>query len=530
MRTQRACSWLLAVIFSSSVFVSLDSWADATAVTTPVSHVQVPVQLDAKIEHDTSGRLLFFVKAASGAKEVDANPFAISETWLAAKDVYRIAPGATVLLDADDIAFPKGLSQLPAGKYEAQAVLDVDRSYNYGGRNAHAWISDVVSFDWVPGGVMPSFNLSHHPEENPDWLARKQKDIEQAKPDVARQEKFVSSQLSQFWGKPTEVKAWVILPPNYSDKSIKSFPTVYWTHGFGGNLEYSLDTGLKIRERMEKGELPTMIWVMLDESLAQGTHEFADSVNNGPWGAALTKEFIPYLEQHYRMDGKVTGRFLNGHSSGGWATLQLQINYPKVFGGTWSTSPDSSDFHDFTGPDIYAANANAYYRPDGSEYPLVRDGDKVIASLRQFAQMEYVLGPYGGQMTSFDWVFSPKSDSGAPMSLFNRETGVIDPKVVDYWRDHYDLAHITKTNWATRGADLKGRIHLIVGTKDTFYLDGAAHRLQAVLDGLKADAHFTFVPERSHFNVYELNGDKNGLMVQIAKEMYAIARPSAKVK
>jgi len=28
----------------------------------------------------------------------------------------------------------------------------------------------------------------------------------------------------------------------------------------------------------------------------------------------------------------------------------------------------------------------------------------------------------------------------------------------------------------------------------------------------------------------ELNGDKNGLMVQIAKEMYAIARPTAKVK
>ncbi len=39
-----------------------------------------------------------------------------------------------------------------------------------------------------------------------------------------------------------------------------------------------------------------MIWVFLDESSPTGTHEFADSVNNGPWGQALTTEFIPYFE------------------------------------------------------------------------------------------------------------------------------------------------------------------------------------------------------------------------------------------
>ena len=54
------------------------------------------------------------------------------------------------------------------------------------------------------------------------------------------------------------------------------------------------------------------------------------------------------------MDANASGRFLQGHSSGGWATLWLQTRYPKIFGGTWSTSPDSSDFHDFTGPDLYA--------------------------------------------------------------------------------------------------------------------------------------------------------------------------------
>jgi S-formylglutathione hydrolase FrmB len=276
---------------------------------------------------------------------------------------------------------------------------------------------------------------------------------------------------------------------------------------------------------MKDGKMPPMIWVMLDESCPQGTHEFADSVNDGPWGAALTTEFIPYLEHKYRMDARTNGRFLNGHSSGGWATLQLQINYPKIFGGTWSTSPDSSDFHDFTGPDLYAANANMYRKPDSSPWPLIRVDGKVVATVQQFAQLERVLGPYGGQLASFDWVFSPRSDSGAPRQMFNRTTGDVDPAVVAYWHDHYDLAHLVEANWPRLAPDLKGRIHLIVGTADTFYLDGAAHKFEAVLARLNADPHFTYLPGRTHFDLYVVGQDRGALFDQIGAEMYAVARP-----
>ena len=279
---------------------------------------------------------------------------------------------------------------------------------------------------------------------------------------------------------------------------------------------------------MKAGKMPPMIWVMLDESIPQGTHEFADSVNNGPWGTALTTEFIPRLEQKYRMDAKPSGRLLNGHSSGGWATLQLQINYPGVFGGTWSTSPDPSDFHDFTSVDLYAANANMYRRLDGSAIPLIRDKGKVVVNMEQLARLEEVLGPYGGQLASFDWVFSPKGANGAPEPMFDRETGQVHPDVVAYWRDHYDLAHIVESTWADRGADLKGRIHLIVGTADTFYLDGSARKFEAVLKRLGAGAHFTYLPDRTHFNLYEIEQDKQGLFDQIGAEMYAVARPDVK--
>ena len=222
-----------------------------------------------------------------------------------------------------------------------------------------------------------------------------------------------------------------------------------------------------------------MIWVTLDESSPTGTHEFADSVNNGPWGAALTTELIPWLEQHYRMDARPSGRFLTGHSSGGWATLWLQTRYPKIFGGTWSTSPDPSDFHDFTGADLYRANANVYVDAAGKPVPLVRMNGKDVANFEDFARLEAVLGPYGGQMASFDWVFSPKGADGRPMQMFDRRTGAVDPTVVAYWRDNYDIAYRLQRDWPAVRKDLDGKIHVIVGTADTFHLDGAAHKLQA---------------------------------------------------
>jgi hypothetical protein len=149
--------------------------------------------------------------------------------------------------------------------------------------------------------------------------------------------------------------------------------------------------------------------------------------------------------------------------------------------------------------------------------------------MEQFAKTEKVLGDYGGQLTSFDWVFSPRGKDGRPVPMFDRVTGDVDPSVVEYWRDHYDLAHIVTTKWAERGPLLRGKIHVIVGTADTFYLDGAAHKMDAVLKGLGADAHFTYLPDRTHLDLYFTNVDgkvdRGGLFDQIAAEMYAVARP-----
>ena len=63
------------------------------------------------------------------------------------------------------------------------------------------------------------------------------------------------------------MKAWVLLPPSYGSNPQEHYPTVYFTHGFGGTL-----AGLRTRyaptlyQRMKSGKMPQMIWVLLDQS------------------------------------------------------------------------------------------------------------------------------------------------------------------------------------------------------------------------------------------------------------------------
>lgn len=524
------------------------TWAPLAGATAPVPHQLVRVSLAGSFDRPVSGRLLVFAMpaelAAKTAREgrpasVDASPMHPTRTTIAAREIHHLVPGASVQIDADALAFPQGFSRLEPGPYAVQAVLDVNHDYAYSGRGAGDLVSAVQEVKFGPGSPMPSLTLDKTlPERFKDWqlpadMPAAAREKMQPQLDAAhahsREIDFVSPALSAFRGQPVHMRAWVVLPPGYDTDTKQRYPVVYYTHGFGGSLHSLVFPAADIWQQMHTGQMPPMIWVLLDESCATGTHEFADSRNNGPWGQALTRELIPHLEAQFRMDGKPAGRFLQGHSSGGWATLWLQVRYPKVFGGTWSTSPDPSDFHDFTGVDLYAPDANVYHDAKGGARPLVRVGDKVVATFEQYARMERVLGSYGGQMASFEWVFSPRAADGRPLPMFDRDTGKVDPVVVHYWREHYDIAQRIRDHWPQLKADLDGKVHLYVGTADTFYLDGAAHRLKAAYDAVGGKAEFHFLPGRSHFDLYAKGEDRHWLLSRIAWDMYRQARPGAAI-
>jgi pimeloyl-ACP methyl ester carboxylesterase len=461
-----------------------------------------------------SGRLIIFMTNNPAPQQILGKGFGEPETvktWAAAREIPHLAPGETAELDPDELAYPEGFSKAPEGDYQVMALLDVDHNAAYNiftDPDLRSAVTQLKGLNPAQAGPVPLKLTLHVPQVPPIDLSKQENMLD-----------FVSPSLSKFWGRPIHMRGIVMLPPTYAS-SKERYPTVYMTHGFGGNLSHLANNYAKqFSKEMAEGTLPPMIYVFLDESCPGGTHEFADSVNNGPWGHALTTELIPYLEGKYRMDAKPSGRFLTGHSSGGWATMWMQVTYPKVFGGTWSTSPDPVDFRDFTNIDL-TKDANVYKRPDGKPTPLVRMDGKDVMSFEQYSHEEAVLGAYGGQISSFDWVFSPRGNGGRPVPMFDRTTGEIHRDVADYWLTHYDIARILTTNAKLLVPELKAKIHIIVGTADTFYLDGPVHLLQERIANLGYDAKFTYLEGRTHFDLYD-----GGLEARIAQQMYDVARP-----
>jgi len=121
-------------------------------------------------------------------------------------------------------------------------------------------------------------------------------------------------------------------------------------------------------------------------------------------------------------------------------------------------------------------------------------------------------------------VFSPRGDDGRPLPLFDRATGAVDPYVARYWIENYDIAHRLRRDWDAIGPALTGKIHLIVGTADTFYLDIPARRLESVLAELGGEPDFHYLEGKTHFDLFARDGDPMALMKDIAHAMYAIAR------
>jgi hypothetical protein len=74
---------------------------------------------------------------------------------------------------------------------------------------------------------------------------------------------------------------------------------------------------------------------------------------------------------------------------------------------------------------------------------------------------------------------------GYPQPIWDPLTGVIDHTVAKSWKEHYDLRAILERDWPTLGPKLVGKIHVNVGTMDTYYLNNAVVLLQQFMQSAK---------------------------------------------
>ncbi len=459
------------------------------------------------------GRLILVVATKPQPEPRFQVAWDVSTAQIYGMDVENWKPGQMVRIDENTEGYPlASVRDLKIGTYSVQAVLNVYETVKRSdGHTLKVPWDNGEGQQWnrSPGNLYSKaqqISISGN-----DAIAIEMSEVippipEQKDTKYIRHFRMQSKMLTEFWGRPVYLSAIVLVPPGFDENVAQKYPVAFNQGHFpaqfrsfreeppaddGPMREYAV-MGYRFYQDWSGGRLPKMLVVLTQHPTPYYDDSYGvNSANMGPYGDALTKEFYPALEQEFRAIGEPWARVLFGGSTGGWMTLAEQVFYPDYFGGTWSFCPDPVDFHAFQTINVYK-DRNAYFDigPFGRmPKPVGRYADgRLLATMESFSKLEHVLGEKGrsgGQMDAFHATFGPVGKDGYPARLWDAATGDIHPDVAKYWEEHFDLTARLKNNWEAIGPRLVGKIHVKMGTKDTFYLETAAGFLEEFLESTK---------------------------------------------
>lgn len=458
------------------------------------------------------GRLIVVVsKNLQGEPRHQVN-WGLDTQQVFAIDVDNWKPGEDVEMRGSTPGAPlPTLAGLPAGKYNVQAVLNVYETFRRADGHTlklHPDHGEGQQWNRSPGNL-------HSKPQQVDLQASSvvRLELTEVIPPIEppkdtkyiRHLRLQSKLLTEFWGRPVFLDAAVLVPRDF-DESTQRYPVAFYQDHFSGDFRGFRETpptgngdrgneavAYQFYQDWTSGRLPRMLLVVTSHPTPYYDDSYGvNTANAGPYGDALTKELYPAVEQQFRAIGEPWARVVFGGSTGGWMSLAQQIFYPEYFGGAWGFCPDPVDFHAFQTIDLYGRDTNAYYDQGPFErFPKLLGrlpNDRVLATVESFSRQEAVLGTRGrsgGQLDAFHATFGPTDTDGYPAKLWDASTGAINPEVAKYWREHYDLTALLQRDWERLGPKLQGKLHVTMGTKDTFYLDAAAHRLEQFLESTK---------------------------------------------
>ena len=459
-------------------------------------------------------------------------------------DVDGWRAGTAQMVDAKAFGYPiRTLADLPAGRYRVQAMIN--RYQTFRRSDGHTVKLPPDKWEGQQYAAKPGNLYSRPVNATVSRTSTTSLALDQEIPPVAdfakKETRYVkylrvrSELLSKFWGTDMYLGAWVLLPEGFDSHPDARYPLVinhgHFPSGVDNFRETPPDPDLKpdYSERFSlpgynriQQELsyqfykdwtgpgfPRVLLVQIQHATPYYDDSYAvNSANNGPYGDAIMKELLPEIERRFRGIGAGWARFTYGGSTGGWEALAVQMFYPNDFNGAWVACPDPIDFRAYTVVDLYA-DSNAYYI-EGPFRRTPRPGKTdwlghVSVTLEQTNHRELALGSRGRSGDQWDiWqaVYSPAGDDGYPKPIWDKLTGEIDRSVAEHWREHYDLSHILRRDWAKGlGAKLRGKLHIYVGDMDNYYLNNAVYLVEDLLGDLKdppADAEVDYGDRAEH--------------------------------
>lgn len=130
----------------------------------------------------------------------------------------------------------------------------------------------------------------------------------------------------------------VLLPPSYDADKTQRYPVLYFFHGIGENEEALLNSGGwdLIQDLWDQKQIGEFVIA----APAGGRTFFINSQDGKVrYQDFLMREFLPYIESHYRIRAWRRTRGVAGISMGGYGALHLALLFPQVFGAVSANSP-----------------------------------------------------------------------------------------------------------------------------------------------------------------------------------------------
>ncbi len=470
------------------------------------------------------GRLILII-----SKDSTNEPrFQISE-WPNTQQVFginieKLSVGTAAVINDSAFGYPLNkLSEVPSGEYLVQAVINIYEDYNLSNGKVvklPTSLGEGQRWNIKPGNIYSSVKkiFIDRTKSQTFKVLINNKIAPIPEPIETKYIKHVrlkSELLSKFWGKPVYLGANILLPKDFENHPEAKYPLMvfhgHFTHTFGGFSEAPPDTmqpeinnerfqmdeynnyeqeyAFRFYKEWIAPDFPRFVIIEIQHSNPYYDDSYAvNSANLGPYGDAINYELIPFIEKKFRCIGESWSRFLYGGSTGGWEALATQIFYPDEYNGCFASCPDPIDFRAYTIVNIYE-DENAYYTKGDwvkIERPAIRDYlGHVKATMKSSNYFELAFGDKnrsGEQWDIWEAVFSPMGEDGYPKRIWNKQTGEINHEVAEYWKENYDLCYILKRDWKKIGKKLEGKIHIYVGSMDTYYLNNAVYLMQDFLE------------------------------------------------
>jgi|GEM_PF-93749 len=491
--------------------------------------------LTAKVSFDSSvvsgpldGRAYLLVRPGAGMDPLSSLS-SNGQTKLFGKDVSGVLPESTISLSGGGDGFDgvygypyASLDQLPSGTYTVRAFFNTyETAHRSDGStvSVHFPCGDGGSPWRSPGNLESDMQTVTIDRSQPTQLALDlTTKLQPSQPVPAggtcqqgnvpesahvKHVKLRSAKLSAFWGRDIYVAADVLLPWDYDDpaNADRRYPVVYLEGHYTTSTPYSFkeDGSTAFSAWWQDPASPQMIVVQFrTENPFYDDSYVVNSPNLGPYGDAVNDEMIPKIDADFRTIAEPYARALTGGSTGGWITVANMIFRPDLFGSAWAGYPDSLDFHAHQILDLYDS-ANAYQTPAGDLRPSshlfdpMTGVDTVTLTMADENHFELAVGNRSrslvGQWDIWNAAFGAQGANCYPLEPWDKVSGAIVPGAVDRWRG-MDMSQVLRDNWDTLGPVLRGKLHVWVGTQDTYYLNGGVTALQNTIQALSGSSTY----------------------------------------